>query len=283
MQRFWLTIQETPNERPINGLFFAWTYANWHEKVNLIDMIGECNGKVWEMMKKVFLAVGHGGSDPGAVAPGLVEADLNLVSAQACAKVLCEHGVNVQLSRTKDVDNPLSEELRQCRAFAPDVAVAIHFNAGGGDGFEFWYSHFQNQTQGLDFKLGQAIEAEVKKLGQNSRGGKTRLDPKTGRDYFGFIRELAMPSIIVEGGFLDTNDCVLFDEVHEQQAFGVAYAHGILTTLGLKVPATPPQPGGKSTYYRVIAGSYTQYANAKRQVDVLQAQGIACFIEAKID
>ncbi|MGL6196473.1 MAG: N-acetylmuramoyl-L-alanine amidase family protein [Thermoguttaceae bacterium] len=230
-------------------------------------------------MAKVFLAVGHGGSDPGAMANGLVEAEMALITAQACATVLRQHNVEVKLSRTSNHNNPLSEELTQCRAFAPDFAIAIHWNAGGGDGFEFWYSKFQQQTMGADLRLGQAIEAEVKKLGQNSRGGKTRIDPATGRDYFGFIRELAMPSIIVEGGFLDSNDQFAFDDVSEQAAFGVAYAQGILAYLGITTQAPPVE--AVKTQYRVIAGVYQEHANAKRQVATLQAKGIVSFIEVK--
>ena len=36
------------------------------------------------MAKKVFIGVGHGGSDPGAVANGFREKDLNLAIALAC-------------------------------------------------------------------------------------------------------------------------------------------------------------------------------------------------------
>ena len=35
-------------------------------------------------MKKVFLGVGHGGKDPGALGGGLRESDINLSIAQAC-------------------------------------------------------------------------------------------------------------------------------------------------------------------------------------------------------
>ena len=35
-------------------------------------------------MPKVFIAVGHGGKDPGAVANGLKEKDINLAIAKSC-------------------------------------------------------------------------------------------------------------------------------------------------------------------------------------------------------
>ena len=92
-------------------------------------------------MAKVFLGVGHGGNDPGA-AKYLVEKDVNLVMALACRDYLERNGVKVLMSRTKDENDPLTEEIKECNAFNPDLAVDIHNNAGGGDGFEAYY-HFK--------------------------------------------------------------------------------------------------------------------------------------------
>ncbi len=47
-------------------------------------------------MAKVFVGVGHGGADPGAVG-FLVEADVNLAEALACGDFLRSHGVEVML------------------------------------------------------------------------------------------------------------------------------------------------------------------------------------------
>ena len=95
------------------------------------------------MAKKVFLGVGHGGSDPGAVANGFKEKDLNLSIALACQSELVRHGVSVLMSRTKDENDTLNEEIKECNAFNPDFAVDIHNNAGGGDGAEAFYHHDQ--------------------------------------------------------------------------------------------------------------------------------------------
>ena len=89
-------------------------------------------------MKKVFIGVGHGGKDSGAVVY-LVEKDVNLVEALACRDFLEAHGVVVLMSRTKDENDSLIEEIRECNAFNPDLAIDIHNNAGGGDGFEAYY------------------------------------------------------------------------------------------------------------------------------------------------
>ena len=148
-------------------------------------------------MAKVFIGVGHGGSDPGAVSY-LVEKDVNLVEALACRDFLESHGVQVLMSRTKDENDPLTEEIRECNNFNPDLAIDCHNNAGGGDGFEVFY-HFKG---GTSLTLAKNIESEVKAIGQNSRGCKTRLN-SSGTDYFGFIRETKCPAVICEGCFVD--------------------------------------------------------------------------------
>ena len=177
--------------------------------------------------KKVFLGVGHGGSDPGAVGY-LVEKDVNLTMATACRDFLVAYGVDVKMSRTKDEDDTVNEEVAECNAYGPDLAVDIHNNSGGGDGFEV----FHTIHGGTGKVLAENIERHVKAIGQNSRGVKTRQG--TSGDYYAFIRETVAPAVIVEGVFVDTKaDAAQADTLAEQQAFGVAYAKGILDTLGL--------------------------------------------------
>ena len=91
-----------------------------------------------EMIKlaKVFLGVGHGGRDPGAIGNGYKESFLNLEIAKACRDVLKAHGVTVKMSREKDENDTLEQEIKEAIAFKPTLAVDIHCNAGGGDGFE---------------------------------------------------------------------------------------------------------------------------------------------------
>lgn len=177
--------------------------------------------------KKVFLGVGHGGSDPGAVGY-IEEADTNLQMALACRDFLVAYGVDVKMSRTKDEDDTVNEEVAECNAYGPDLAVDIHNNSGGGDGFEVYHTIYG----GTGKTLAQNIEKHVKAIGQNSRGVKTRQG--NNGDYYAFIRETVAPAVICEGVFVDTKaDAAQADTLAEQQAFGVAYAKGILDTLGL--------------------------------------------------
>ncbi len=190
------------------------------------------------MSKIVFSGVGHGGNDNGAVANGLREDDMNLVEALACNEVLVAHGIKNPMSRYKDEADPIDEEVREANASGATIAIDWHNNAGGGDGFEAYYS--KGDAEGL--KLCRFIESEVIKLGQNSRGCKTKLGTD-GKDYFAFIRNTKMTAIIIEGAFLDSKDRFFKDTKEEQKAYGVAVAKGILKYLGIPYKGTDkPQP-----------------------------------------
>ena len=180
-------------------------------------------------MKKVFLGVGHGGKDSGAVGNGLFEKDLNLAIALYCRDELVRHGVEVKMSRTSDENDDLSEEIRECNSYAPTLAVDIHNNAGGGDGAEAFY-HYGGGTGEI---LAENILHEIVDIGQNSRGAKTKQNAQ-GKDYYGFIRQTSCPAVIVECAFIDNvNDIQIVDTVDEQKDMGIAIAKGILKTLGI--------------------------------------------------
>lgn len=211
-------------------------------------------------MKKVFIGVGHGGADPGALGlNGLKEKDLNLAIALAARDELERHGVLVMMSRIKDENDPLSEEIAECNRFNPDVAIDFHNNAGGGDGFEAYYS----VVGGMSKTLAIEIERQVKTIGQNSRGIKTKLQ-SDGRDWFGFVRQIKAPSVLCEFAFVDSKDVEIIDTPAEQKAMGIAAAKGILSVLGIawKAPAQKLKRG----YYRM--GLFDE--QTKKQADVLE-------------
>jgi N-acetylmuramoyl-L-alanine amidase len=217
---------------------------------------------------KVFLGVGHGGSDPGAVANNTKEKDLNLSIALACRDVLVRHGVSVKMSRTKDENDPLSEEIKECNSFSPDLAVDIHNNAGGGDGGEAFYHYGGGKSK----VLAENILAEVVKIGQNSRGAKIRKN-SNGKDYYGFIRETSCPAVIVECAFVDNaTDLKILATEGKRQAMGEAIAKGILKTLGVEFQVE------RGTLYRVQVGAYLLKSNAEAMQKKIKAVGFDAFI-----
>ena len=218
-------------------------------------------------MPKVFLGVGHGGTDSGAIGNGFKEKDLNLSIALACNEILVNHGVTVMMSRTKDENDTISDEIKECNAFKPDLAIDIHNNAGGGDGAECFYHY----AGGKGKTLAENVLAEIVKTGQNSRGIKTRVN-SAGKDYYAFIRETSAPAIIVECAFLDNSkDIQILNTTDKQSAMGIAIARGILRTLG--IPFIAP-----NKVYKVQVGSYDLKNNAIITQKLLQSYGFNAVI-----
>ena len=168
------------------------------------------------------------------------------------------------LSRTKDENDTLQEEIKECNKFSPDLAIDIHCNAGGGDGAEV----FHHYGGGKGKTLATNILAEITELGQNSRGAKIRKNA-AGRDYYGFIREVTAPAVIVECAFVDNKaDIKIIDTAAEQKKMGIAIAKGILKTLNIP-----------EVTYSVQVGAYADRANAEAMLKKLKAAGFTGFIK----
>ena len=219
-------------------------------------------------MPKVFIGVGHGGTDPGAVSNNTKEKDLNLSIALACRDTLVRHGVSVGMSRTKDEDDNISEEIKECNAYHPDLAVDIHNNAGGGDGGEVFHSYLGGKGK----TLAENILAEIVNIGQNSRGCKIRKNAN-GKDYYAFIRNTTCPAVIVECAFVDNStDLKILASEGDRQKMGEAIAKGILNTLGIEFQAET------GTIHRVQVGAYKVKANAEAMLKKIKAAGFDAFI-----
>ena len=220
-------------------------------------------------MAKVFLSAGHGGSDPGACAYGLKEKDINLNALLACNEVLIRHGVTTVLSRTKDENDPVGQEVKEANASGADLAVSFHANAGGGDGFEAYY--WTSSEKGK--KLAQLGEKHVKALGQNSRG------LKSGNHLY-FVKNTKMTAVLFESFFVDSSDRYIGDTVEEQKAFGVAYAKAILEYLGIAYNESQSQtsPSGSGKIYRVQVGAFAEKKNAENLATELKSKGYSAYI-----
>ena len=125
------------------------------------------------------------------------------------------------------------------------------------------------------FEIAKNVLDEIVKIGQNSRGLKTKLGTN-GKDYFGFIREVNAPSVIVECAFVDNKtDIKIIDTTAEQKKMGVAIAKGILKTLGIayKTQATVlnDKPSGKT--YKVQVGAFANKSNAEKLKKELKSKG----------
>lgn len=129
----------------------------------------------------------------------------------------------------------MDSKVAMCNAYKPDLVVDIHFNAGGGTGFEV----YRYSGGGTSLTLSENINAEVKKI-MSSRGVKTKLGDN-GKDYFAIIRETDAPAVLLEGGFVDTKSDADFIKANYKK-LAEAYAAGILKTLGISTSQTTIKP-----------------------------------------
>ena len=238
------------------------------------------------MINKVWIDDGHGGSDPGAVALGLIEKTINLTMSLSCKAELERHSVLVGMTRLGDSSVSLTQRAILANNWGADYLISIHNNAGGGDRGEV--IHSVNNGKGLELAI--KIDAKIKaETGQTVV--KIYSKPSTNyprKDYYAMIANTRMPAVIVEGAFLDNDlDNNAIDTVAEQQGFGRAIAHGMLNQLNIAIkstlkPVVIVKPVIKAdTVYRVVTGSFENKENAEARIADLKKLGVESFIVEK--
>ena len=95
---------------------------------------------------RVVIDPGHGGHDPGAMVPGITEAELVLDVAQRLEKLLLKQpGVEVTLTRTADTFVALEQRTEIANHTGADLFLSIHANAHASPhvrGFETYFLNF---------------------------------------------------------------------------------------------------------------------------------------------
>lgn len=212
---------------------------------------------------KILIIKGHGGSDVGAVSGNLIEKTMNSITATAMYNYLKSQGfTNVTLD---DENTDVDQEVILANSGSYDIVISIHYNSGGGDGFECFYYSSNSKAKNLCL----AIETQIKAIGQNSRGVKLG-------DKYKIIRKVTPMSIILEGGFIDNDtDRQLFDTQSKQEKMGIAYAKGVMQYLGVK-DATLLNTG---KLYKVQVGAFSQISNANKLVNELKEKGYNAYIK----
>ena len=226
----------------------------------------------------VALDPGHGGSDPGAVANGLNEADINWKIAQACkAELETYSNVEVYVTRgQKETLSSLSGRVDRAVAHGAKVFVSLHINsatATSAKGAEVWYpnkSSYNANAHTTGKELSQKILDELVALGlsdrdikmKDSANGSKYPDGST-RDYYGVIasaREKGIPGIIVEHAFItNSEDSKKLGNDSFLAQLGAADARGIAKTFGLvKASGSWEQQQDGTWKYKQLDGSYAQ-------------------------
>lgn len=165
-----------------------------------------------------MLDPGHGGSDPGAVAFGVQEKDLNLSLAKLIAAKY-----PMPMTRTEDTYLPPKARCQFIRDAKPKMCLSIHHNAfdGKARGAEVIHSIHS------DGKLAHMIAEELAKIIPIRRVF-SRANT-FGEDYYFIIRGTEpVETVIIELGFLDHEKdyALVIDPVWQNDA-----AEGIVDAL----------------------------------------------------
>jgi len=156
---------------------------------------------------KVIIDSGHGGREPGAVAFGVKEKDINIIYANLLARELENLNIEVDKSLINDnyySPNELTERIKKSGA---SICISCHNNSFNGTarGFEIIHSI---HTEGA---LAKQVFDEVKKTNLHMRrifSKKSTASSTINQDYYYIIR-LTYPqveTIIIEFGFMDNKE-----------------------------------------------------------------------------
>ncbi len=166
----------------------------------------------------VILDAGHGGIDSGATGPLGKEKDAALDVVLRAKKLLQESGYQVRCTRVSDILIPLERRAQFANRHANAIFVSVHFNksnTGGASGLETYclaprgvpsmdeenlsYSdyvqHRGHSHDPANIALATTVHAAlVRNLGLTDRGVK--------RARFVVVRNISIPGILIEGGFM---------------------------------------------------------------------------------
>jgi N-acetylmuramoyl-L-alanine amidase len=180
----------------------------------------------------LVLDPGHGGSDPGAVACGIREADVVLDVSRRLRPLLEASGARVAMTRTTDTFVGLSARAAFANSRGATGFVSQHSNSNRGTpatGTEtFVFTSASDRSRSLANGVQRAM---LRAWGLRDRGVKSAN--------FAVLRETNMPAILTELGF--TNNCSVdarkLASATDRQRMAEEQAPAILSWLGLSTVA----------------------------------------------
>jgi N-acetylmuramoyl-L-alanine amidase len=216
-------------------------------------------------VKTICIDPGHGGKDPGNRAGSNEEKKYTLLLAQETSAQLRAAGFNVILTRGGDSFVDLSERPDIARRRNADLFLSLHFNsteegrndvkgtevycltpAGAtstnarGEGDTRWVVGNRSDEKNMLLAY-QMQKSYTKNLDVEDRGVK--------RARFQVLREVTVPAILIEGGFMShpTEARKIYDSAYRKQ-MARAIVDGILAykkTLQARTAAKSAEPTGK--------------------------------------
>ena len=180
---------------------------------------------------RIVIDPGHGGPDPGAIGiRGLRETDVVLDVSLQVAALLRARGVEVLMTRTREVDVDLPPRVSLANRSGATAFISIHANAlnmrrPDVNGIETFY--FSNPRAG---RLASYLQQQL----INVSPGTPNRGVRQGR--FFVIRRTAMPAALIEMGFVTGDiDAPRLARPDHRRRLALAIATGILDYLKREV------------------------------------------------
>lgn len=184
--------------------------------------------------KIIVVDAGHGGIDPGANRPGVLEKDINLAIALHLKDSLNQYGAKVLLSRQSDVDlssecdnesvksryhRDLMARVEMVEESDADLFISIHANAvqnANRHGAEVFY--YNKSEEGK----------ELAKSIQNELCGVTKINRIAKNADFFVLRHNKIPAVLIEVGYItNINELQLLQTPEYQRKLAEAIVKGV--------------------------------------------------------
>lgn len=220
------------NELYINNLKFILSYpieeADGHLLISRMDLskliepvMRPSRIKGAEAVDTIILDPGHGGHDNGATSVWGNEKTFTLDVAMRLREMLRQMGFKVRMTRESDVFIPLEDRVRFANQFSNALFISIHFNSGGASasGLETYTLAPRGvpsmaadgpRLSDLAPCPGNVCDAENMALATATHASlvcRSQLyDRGIKRARFVVIRDITIPGVLIEGGFLSNPD-----------------------------------------------------------------------------
>ncbi|WP_253735743.1 N-acetylmuramoyl-L-alanine amidase [Paenibacillus sp. FJAT-26967] len=190
------------------------------------------SGPAAPVLPLIVLDAGHGGKDSGAQGSGLVEKSLALhLTLKVRDRLVNAYSANVKLTRDTDVFLELSERANLANSWNAAYFVALHHNAGGGEGFETYV--YPGTRNGASGQKQTVVHDEIMKF-LNTQGVKDRGKKEAN---FAVLRETKMDALLIENLFVDNLiDANLLKNPSFLQKLADSIGDGVAKAMGLQIP-----------------------------------------------
>lgn len=219
-------------------------------------------------MFKVYIDLGHGGNDSGALnkARNVLEKNVVLEVGKLVDSKLRKCGLEVKLSRTNDITKSLSQRTNEANAWGADCLVSIHVNDAdnrNAKGLETYCYKLKYR------KLADCIQEECVKSGlyTQNRGVK--------EGNLHMVRESKMSAALIELFFIN-NEEDINKMLNKKEEFATAIAKGICKSLGvsyIEEKPTPPANNDSDDMLAVCIGAFKVRAYAEEALKEAKEKG----------